>query len=132
MTPEFLTLEEVLTIQARQIALFGGDEGLRDSGLLESAISQPKAQFGGHYLHRDLFEMAAAYLFHLVMNHPFVDGNKRVGLMSAMHFLELNGVSIDVPIPTLVDFVIGVTQGVNGKPEITEFFRTHTSDADHR
>jgi death on curing protein len=80
---------------------------------------------GGQYLNRDLFEMAAAYLFHLVMNHPFVDGNKRVGLMSAMHFLELNGVSIDVPIPTLVDFVIGVTQSVSHKPEIAEFFRTH-------
>ena len=76
---EFLTLDDVLESHREQIRVYGGSEGLRDLGLLESAIAQPPAGFGGVPLHRDLYEMAAAYLFHLVQNHPFIDGNKRVG-----------------------------------------------------
>ncbi len=90
--PDFLQVEDVLLFHRDQIDLYGGEHGVRDMGLLESAVAQPNAGFGGQYLHEDLFEMAAAYLFHLVKNHPLVDGNKRIGAVSALAFLKLNGV----------------------------------------
>lgn len=70
---------------------FGGSDGLRDANLLASTVAQPSATFGGSLLHEDLFAMAAAYLFHIVMNHPFIDGNKRTGLAAALVFLDING-----------------------------------------
>lgn len=93
--PEFLDLDEVLEIHALQLADFGGLEGVRDQGLLESALEQPRATAFGQFLHGDLFEMAAAYLFHVVKNHAFMDGNKRTALLSALVFLDINGISID-------------------------------------
>ena len=74
----FLSVAEVLRIHRRIIADFGGEDGLRDRGLLESAVAMPHAMFDGAFLHPDLATMAAAYHFHLCANHPFVDGNKRV------------------------------------------------------
>ncbi len=74
MQPDFLRIEDVLRIHEDQIERYGGSPGLRDSGLLTSAVETPRAAFGGQVLHGDLFEMAAAYLFHIVQNHPFVDG----------------------------------------------------------
>jgi death-on-curing protein len=93
--PEFLTVEVVLALHQRQLERFGGSAGLRDRGLLESAVAQPQASFGGTYAHDGLFAMAAAYLFHIVSNHPFVDGNKRVGLLAAQVFLAVNGVPVE-------------------------------------
>ena len=84
--PRFLTLEEVVRIHGDQIARYGGLEGIRDLGLLQSALAMPEAGFGSQYLHEDLASMAAAYLFHLVQNHPFADGNKRVGIVAALVF----------------------------------------------
>ena len=75
--PLFLTLDEVLQLHAYQIKNFGGVEGILDIGLLESAIAMPRQGFGGTYLHPDLASMAAAYLFHIISNHAFQDGNKR-------------------------------------------------------
>ncbi len=92
---EFLTVEVVLALHQRQLDRFGGGAGLRDRGLLESAIAQPQASFGGTFAHDGLFAMAAAYLFHIVSNHPFVDGNKRAGLLAAQVFLDVNGVTLE-------------------------------------
>jgi death-on-curing protein len=78
--PTFLTVEDVPQIHAYQIKHFGGDPAVLDRGLLESAVAQPEQAFGGEYLHADLAAMAAAYLYHLVKNHAFADGNKRPGL----------------------------------------------------
>jgi death-on-curing protein len=86
----FLTVDDIIESHQNQIDTYGGSYGIRDIGLLESAIAQPEASFSGQYVHADIFEMAAAYLYHLVMNHPFVDGNKRVGLEAALVFLEIN------------------------------------------
>lgn len=83
MTPEFLDSEDVLELQAEQLVEFGGRAGLRDRGLLESALAQPQASAFGELVHADVVVMAAAYLFHVVCNHPFADGNKRAGLISA-------------------------------------------------
>lgn len=84
-------MEDVFTIWRHQIERFGGSDGLRDHGMLASAVAQAEASVDGLYLHADVFEMAAAYLFHLVSNHPSVDGNKRAGLAAALVFLEPNG-----------------------------------------
>jgi death on curing protein len=121
--PVFLTVEQVLFLHADLIDRYGGSLGLRDRGLLESALAQPGAQFGGEYLHGDLFEMAAAYLFHLVMNHAFVDGNKRIGAASAIVFLSINDITIEADEDGLVELTLRVAQGLARKPEITEFFR---------
>jgi len=121
--PTFLGLEEVLQIHADQIERHGGSSGIRDLGLLESAIAMPQASFGGQLLHADIFEMAAAYLFHIVRNHPFVDGNKRGGTAAALVFLRLNGVSIRVTNAALVKTVLAVAQGKIGKAAVAEFFR---------
>jgi death-on-curing protein len=121
----FLTLDDIIESHQNQIDTYGGSHGIRDIGLLESAIAQPEASFGGQYLHADIFEMAAAYLYHLVMNHPFVDGNKRVGLEAALIFLEINNENLKASDQELVDLVLKTTAGQVGKLEIAEFFRSH-------
>src|SRR5215470_3889144 len=97
MQPRFLGFDEVLTIHADQVGRYGGSPGIRDAALLRSAVAMPKAGTAGGYLHSDLVEMAAAYAFHIVKNHPFIDGNKRVGAVAVLVFLELNGIPVRIP-----------------------------------
>jgi death-on-curing protein len=87
-----LTVEVVQEIHAEAIGQFGGSAGIRELALLESAVAAPKASFGGESVYTDIVEVAAAYLFFLCRNHPFVDGNKRAALGSCIVFLRLNGV----------------------------------------
>ena len=94
--PDFLSVDDVILIHENQIDLYGGAKGIRDEGLLESALSMPQSIFGGEFLHPTLFDMAGAYLFHLVKNHPFVDGNKRTGATAALVFLIMNGYELVV------------------------------------
>ena len=119
----FLTLSEVLTILRDQITRYGGSFGVRDLGLLSSAIAVPQASFAGHALHNDIFEMAAAYAFHICQNHPFIDGNKRVALASALIFLDLNGASISDPAERLYEMMMEVAESRMGKSEIVSVFR---------
>lgn len=121
--PDFLNPEEVLELHALQLARYGGASGLRDRGLLESAVAQPKAAFDGTFVHDSLFAMAAAYLFHIVQNHPFVDGNKRTGLLAALVFLDLNGISIAQGSPDLYDLTLGVAEGRVTKADATATLR---------
>jgi death on curing protein len=123
--PELLTLDDVLEIHQDQIQRYGGSPELRDAGLLASAVDMPLASFGGAILHEDLFQMAAAYLYHIVQNHPFVDGNKRTGAAAALVFLDLNGVEIDVGDDELFEMVMQTAQGRNDKAAIAAFFRSH-------
>ena len=116
--PVFLTLDQVLALHQRQLERFGGGSGLRDRGLLESAIAQPQASFGGAFAHNGLFEMAAACLFHIVANHPFVDGNKRAGLLAALTFLSLNGVKLLGHSEALHELTLGVAEGHVAKPTV--------------
>ncbi|MCI0377459.1 MAG: type II toxin-antitoxin system death-on-curing family toxin [Gemmataceae bacterium] len=125
MNPSFLTLEEVLEIHRDQIARYGGSAGVRDMGLLQSALAQPRATFGGQFLHADLFEMAAAYLFHLVQNHAFVDGNKRAGAVASLVFLTMNDQDIRMTNDELETLVLSVAEGKTGKKAIAKFFRDH-------
>ena len=120
---DFLGVEDILTLHADQVELYGGEHGVRDMGLLESAAAQPRASFDGQLLHSDIFEMAAAYLFHIVQNHPFVDGNKRTGIIASLVFLDLNGAEIDAPKGSLYDLTMSVATGRAGKKEVAEFLR---------
>jgi len=129
VAPTFLTLDEVLAIRRDQITRYGGSEGVRDWGLLESAIAVPAAGFGGRFLHGDLCEMAAAYLFHIVQNHTFVDGNKRVGAVAAYVFLSLNDVRLTVGDDAYGELVLSVAQGRTSKSAIAEFLRVNTAPA---
>src|SRR5207302_8875873 len=125
--PRFLLLEEVLRIHDQPIERYGGSFGVRDAGLLLSAVAAPQASFAGGFLHGTPCEMAAAYLFHLARNHPFLDGNKRAALAAALVFLELNDVSIDAPDEELVELVLRVATGEESKAGAAVFldrFRT--------
>lgn len=123
MSPVFLTLEDVSEAHQRLIDRYGGSHGLRDRAALESAINMPKATFGAEYLHSDLFSMAAAYLFHLVQNHPFVDGNKRIGTWAALAFLEINGIEVVTDPDGLAEHVLSVAKGETNKQEIADYLR---------
>lgn len=122
----FLTLEQALALHADQVTRYGGDPSLRDRGLLESALAMPMAQFDGAFLHPELPDMAAAYLFHIVMNHPFVDGNKRAGAVAAIVFLDMNDVAVDATNAALAEVVLRVAKGEMRKPEIAQWLREHT------
>jgi len=88
--PVFLSLDEILEIHAEQVERYGGSSGLRDAAGLESAVATPQATFGGEFLHASIPAMAAAYLFHICQNHPFIDGNKRTAANAAITFLLMN------------------------------------------
>ena len=121
--PQFLTLAEVVDLHADQLRRYGGQAGVRDVGLLQSALAQPEASFGGAWLHRDLYEMAAAYAYHLCQNHPFIDGNKRAALACALVFLEMNGIPISDPKGLLKNAMLRTASGKLGKPALAELLR---------
>ncbi|MBN2078997.1 MAG: type II toxin-antitoxin system death-on-curing family toxin [Spirochaetes bacterium] len=120
---DFITLAEVIEIHNNQIELYGGRKGIRDISLLSSALAMPKATFDGDYLNKNIFDMAAAYAFHICQNHPFVDGNKRVGLVTALVFLEFNGVEINDARGILYDAMMNISRGAEGKKKLEGLFR---------
>ena len=119
----FLTLVEVVEIHSDQIQHYGGSEGIRDMNLLSSAVAMPYASFSGMFLHSDLHEMAAAYAFHICQNHPFVDGNKRTALASALIFLELNGVSVSDSQGKLYEAMVSLASGDVNKVDFAKILR---------
>jgi len=127
MDPVFLLLEEVLSLHGDQIRRYGGSPGVRDMDLLSSALGAVSATFGGEFLNQDLYEMAAAYLFHVAKNHPFVDGNKRVALASSLTFLWMNDVEVLAGEDELTDLVLGVAEGRFSKAEIAVFLKAHAN-----
>jgi death on curing protein len=126
LDPTFLTLDEVIEIHRDMIERYGGSPGIRDQGLLESAVAMAQAGFGEQYLHSTVFEMAAAYLFHIVNNHAFVDGNKRTGAMAAFTFLKLNQISLSAGELKFERLVREAAEGKVGKEKIAEFFQKNT------
>lgn len=125
MSITFLTAEEVRAIHLDQVRRYGGDPGVRDIGLFESAIAMPQMSFGGEYVHSTLAEMAAAYLFHLCKNHPFIDGNKRVALASALIFLQMNDHTLDADQDAVEQLTLSVAAGQLAKDQVAAFFREH-------
>lgn len=126
MEPKFLQLSEVLEIHNDQLTRYGGSQGIGDLGLLESALGTPAATYREIFLHSDVYAMAAAYLFHIVQNHPFVDGNKRVGTVAALVFLALNGYECTASEEKLAQTVPSVANGEIDKTDLTTFFRCWT------
>ncbi len=125
MVIRFLTVSELMVVHERVIAAHGGSPGIRDRGLLESAAAVPASQFAGEYLHAGVTAMAAAYLFHLCKNHPFLDGNERVALAAADVFLELNHTTFEATDEELECLTLGVADGSISKEQSTDFFRAH-------
>ena len=126
MEPLFLSLEEVLEIHHQQIDRYGGASGVRDLALLESAIAQPQASFSNEFLHASIPAMAAAYLFHICCNHPFVDGNKRVAANAAITFLLINDWEPTFTEDALVDTVLAVASSSMTKEDLVRFFQAYS------
>lgn len=124
-TPRFLSNSQVIKIHERQIELFGGNTGIRDEGLLDSALAQPQATFGGELLHPTIHEQAAAYLYHLAMNHPFIDGNKRTAFAVMDTFITLNGYSLNLSAEETYNMVIRVVRREISKEELSAFLELH-------
>ncbi|MBN2247276.1 MAG: type II toxin-antitoxin system death-on-curing family toxin [Coriobacteriia bacterium] len=126
-SPRFLSVEEILDLHEQLVRRFGGSHGLRDIGMLDSAVAMPQAGFGNAYLHEDIFEMAAAYLYHIVMNHPFIDGNKRAGTHAALVFLADNGYAVTLSQDEKYDLVIGVCEGTVTKKALAAALRENAA-----
>ena len=123
MTPIFLSLADVIALHREIVDRYGGDVGVLDPGRLEAAVAQPAMSFSGTLLHPHLLDQAAAYLFHLVANHPFCDGNKRIGLLAALVFLERNGATIGGTADAWHDLTLAVADGSLKKRGLTERMR---------
>lgn len=122
----FLTVSQVLFIHDQMVKRFGGSHGIRDTGLIESAVARPQATFGGSYLYISLFEKAAALLQSLLKNHPFIDGNKRTALTSAGLFLKKNGYELINNHQQEVEFAIQVDNGNLTIEEISIWLKNHS------
>lgn len=118
-----LTVEIVQEIHAEAIAAFGGSQGIRDQALLESAVAAPQASFGGKSPYADMIEVAAAYLFYLCRNHPFIDGNKRAALGACLVFLRLNGAKPGPDGPEWEELTLAVAASAIDRDEATERLR---------
>lgn len=122
----FLTIHQVLFIHDRAVKRYGGSHGVRDLGLIESAIARPQATFGGKYLYISLFDKAAALLQSLLKNHPFVDGNKRTALSSSALFLWKNSYRLTNAHKEEVEFAIRVDNGNLTVEQISEWLKEHS------
>ena len=122
----YLTLGEVLELHRRAITQAGGSGELRDLGALESAIAQPRTTFGGRDLYPSLEEKAAALAFSLILNHPFVDGNKRVGHAALETFLVLNGKELNPTIDEGERIILAVASGECSREVFVAWIREHT------
>ena len=120
---KYLTLEDVLAMHEILIERFGGLQGIRDINLLISAIEAPKASMFGDELYPTLYDKAAVYLFHIINNHAFNDGNKRTGFLAAYLFLKANKVPIRFKDEIYEDLVVEVAKGKKTKEEIAYFFK---------
>ena len=119
----FLGVKDVLLLHTDTIDIDGGSQGVREHGLLDAAVAMPRQQFDGDYLHEDIATMAAAYLFHLAQNHPFVDGNKRAAVMAALSFLHVNRIE-KLPAPQTLEITTRqVAAGELSKDALTQWLR---------
>ena len=123
----FITIQEIIDDHDVLIDKYGGLKGIRDLGLLASAMNMPMATMFGEELHPTIFDKAAAYLYHIVCNHPFVDGNKRTGTIAALTFLRQNRVHIEFTEEQSFAFeeiVVSTADGKVTKQQISDFFRS--------
>jgi death-on-curing protein len=119
--PLWLSVALVEDIHSEQLALYGGPDGIRDHGLLESALARPINRFA--YGETDLAVLAACYAFGLAKNHPFIDGNKRVAFLAMMTFLRLNGVRFSPPEPLATAAILALAAGEVGEDGLARWIR---------
>ncbi len=124
LNPEWLDKAVVLAMHARQLAEHGGGDGVRDEGLLESALQRPVNK--ANYESPDLFALAAAYAYGIARNHPFIDGNKRTALVASRTFLLINGSQITAAPEDRLRTFLGLASGTIGEDELADWFRKHS------
>ncbi len=124
----YLDVQDVLQVHRLVIRETGGGAGVRDGGLLESAVAQPQASFGGTELCQSLEEKAAALCYSIVMNHPFVDGNKRTGFVSADTMLRLNGFAVEVATDAGEETILKLASGNVTREHLTAWFSEHVRE----
>ncbi|OGK30217.1 hypothetical protein A3B02_02170 [Candidatus Roizmanbacteria bacterium RIFCSPLOWO2_01_FULL_42_14] len=107
---QFLSIEEVVIIHEKMIAIGGGASDILNIDLLHASVERPRAMFGGTYVYISIFDMAAALIQSLVKNHPFLDGNKRTAFFSGMRFLEINGHQLSANREEIVTFIVSIDQ----------------------
>ncbi len=127
MATRFIPTDIVLIIHTSLLQQYGGEPGLRDAGLLDSALAQPSMSFGGKYTHKTLFDKAAAYGFHVCKNHPFVDGNKRVALALMDIFLQKNGWEISSSEEEAYTMMMDLASGQLRKSQLSAWLKQHCS-----
>lgn len=123
LEPEWLSLDIALAVHDRQLAEHGGPTGVRDQGMLESALARPLNQWT--YGEDDLCALAAAYAYGIARNHPFTDGNKRTAWVFARLFLMLNGQSLSFTPRMAIDVVLALAAGEFSEDELADWFRQH-------
>lgn len=122
MKIHFLTTIEIKRIHINQIDSYGGMHGIRDLRLLDSATHYPQATFEKQYLQPDIYHMAAGYIYGIVKNHPFIDGNKRTGLIVAMLFLAYNGIFIKAEDEELFHLTVAIAESKISEKDVALFF----------
>lgn len=126
----YVTLDAVLAIHDDMVDRYGGSHGIRDLGLIQSAIARPQSSFGGEDLYPDIFDKAAALFHSLMFNHAFVDGNKRTTIVSTARFLSLNGFELDVSKDEFVSFPLRVENKHLSIEEISKWLGKHSKKVD--
>jgi death on curing protein len=124
----YLTVDEVLELHRHALEQSGGSPGLRDRGLLDSAVAQPTMAFGGQDLYPTVADKAAALGYSLILNHPFVDGNKRIGHAAMETFLVLNGHELAAEVDEQERMILGVTAGMIGRNQFVDWVRDHLTE----
>ncbi|MBD2447356.1 type II toxin-antitoxin system death-on-curing family toxin [Nostoc sp. FACHB-152] len=127
-SPKFIEKQDVLSIHSKQINLYGGSLGIRDEGLLDSAIYQPQATFGGELLHPTIVEQAAAYLFHIANNHAFVDGNKRTAFDVMVTFLNINDYELNMSPEQAYELTMQIAENMLSKEELIELLKNYITE----
>ena len=127
-TVKFLSKKQVLQLHKILIDIYGGSHGIRDQGLLDSALQMPEAGFGDEYFHKTIFDKASAYLYHIAKNHPFIDGNKRVAFACADTFLMANGYNLmEKKKKKIYEFVLSIASDNSiSKEEIAVFLEMNS------
>lgn len=126
----FLDFDRIVQLNRLAVKTFGGSDGVRDKGLIESAIYQPQASFGEQYLHETIYQMAAAYYYHISESQGFSDGNKRTGFLALFAFLKLNGCDLTIPDDYLWPILLEVASGKKSKGELADFLTENVTCKD--
>ncbi len=127
MATRFVPEELVMIIHSDLLQRYGGTTGLRDHALLQSALAQPKITVGREFVHKSLFDKAAAYGFHLCRNHPFIDGNKRVAFVLMDLFLQRNGWEVVANEEDVYSLMIDLSSGKVSKTQLSSWLKNHSA-----